>query len=240
MRAETDRQEDGKVTRVVEVVVVAAGSGTRLRRSCPKALVPLCDKPIVVHALEVFQKAGMIDGVVLVCPADHRQAFEELCRTYALSKVRQVVAGGSQRHDSVRCGIAALRRQTTVIAVHDGARPLIREVLIRRLLQASERYEAVIPGVPLKATVKEVDPDGRYVRRTVDRRGLMEIQTPQVFHRSVLESVYKGTVPPETTDDAFLVEQAGGAVKVVEGDYRNIKITTPEDLLVAEAFLAEV
>ncbi|WP_353828930.1 2-C-methyl-D-erythritol 4-phosphate cytidylyltransferase [Agromyces sp. SYSU T0242] len=223
----------------VAVIVVAAGSGTRLRHAEPKALVPLGGDTILGVALDaVF---GMRDAphVVVVAPAERvdevRRRYES--RALAVSAGFAVVAGGLTRQESVARGLAELPRETEIVLVHDAARPLAPAAVFDEVAAAVEaRGHGIVPGLPVVDTVKRVDGEGR-ILETVDRSELAAMQTPQGFPREVLESAYAGAAA-DFTDDAALVAEAGVPVDVVPGDARAFKITVPSDLDRAEQLVA--
>ncbi|MEI7998217.1 MAG: 2-C-methyl-D-erythritol 4-phosphate cytidylyltransferase [Candidatus Omnitrophota bacterium] len=218
-----------------QVIIVAAGTGSRLRSQIPKALVLLKRKPIVSWSLDIFQRSSLIDGVVLVGHKDYLKEFGKIASRF--SKVKTVVAGGAKRADSVRLGLEVVDEDTQIILVHDAARPLIDEPSIKRLLQALKSYQAAILAVPVKPTIKSVDPKTLTVKETLQRNLLWEVQTPQGFARQVLMDAHRQIFKEEATDDAVLVEKMGVRVKVVMGSQINIKITTAEDLQIAEQLL---
>lgn len=203
-------------------IVVAAGAGTRF--GAPKQFVPLRGARVAHHAVAVA--GASCDDVVVVLPAD---------TTWDGPPVAAAVTGGVTRSESVRCGLAAVPDDADVIVVHDAARPLASSALFRAVVAAVETgADGAVPALPVSDTVKQVE--GDRVVETVDRDGLMAVQTPQAFRAEVLRKAHAEA--PEATDDAALVEALGGAVVVVDGDPRNIKITTALDLELAMALLS--
>lgn len=221
----------------VEAVVVAGGMGERLKAGCPKALVSLGGKPLFVHSLEVFEKSPLVQGVVLVVPGGYIDDFQSIIRKRRLKKVMKITAGGPTRCGSVLNGLRETHEGTKIVVIHDAARPFLTQGVLKAAVTRCRRDKAVVVAVPVKPTIKQVDRKKRTVRQTLDREELWEVQTPQVFDRDLLFKAYakKGRCVP--TDDAMLVERLGAEVKVVEGNYTNIKITTQEDLDMAEFFL---
>lgn len=218
------------------VVVVAAGSGSRLGADRPKAFVELAGVSLLEHALRGVVGAG-VDEVVVVVPAGLVAQAEEVTRPFggAGGPAMTVVTGGAERTDSVAAGLSALSDRVTVVLVHDAARCLTPAAVFERVLGALERgAPGAIPGVPVVDTIKTVDPDG-LITGTPSRDALRAVQTPQGFRRDVLEQAHASGVA--ATDDAALVEALGHPVLVVEGDHRSLKITTPEDLAHAERLL---
>ena len=220
--------------RVLGAVVVAAGAGTRMD-GVDKTFAPLAGVPLVARTVDAFERCPAVQSIVLVVAERSREAAARLARERGWRKVVKVVGGGPRRQDSVACGLGELPACEWVV-VHDGARPLVEPELIARGLEAAGEGGAAIAAVPAKDTVKVVGPDER-VQSTLDRRGLWLVQTPQVFRRELLERAHR-EVTEEVTDDAAMVERLGQPVRVFMGSYRNLKVTTPEDLVVAEALLA--
>lgn len=218
-----------------EVIVVAAGSGSRMGSAMKKQYLPLDGAPILVRTLQTLAACPTVDRIVLVVAGDDRQFVTELIEAYHLHKIGDVVTGGNERQDSVRNGIAALLHDTEVAAVHDAARPLVTPDEVEAVLTAAKLFGAATLGVPVKDTIKRVD-QGQ-VRETLQRSDLWAVHTPQAFrcellaeaHMRAWEQGYFGT------DDASLVEWAGYPVTMVEGRYSNLKVTTPDDLVIAEA-----
>ena len=211
-------------------MVVAAGSGTRLGAAQPKAFVALAGRPLLQHAVRRVLDSGVVGCVVAVVPADLVQAAGELLGSDVL-----VVPGGADRSASVRCGLAAVPAAVNTVLVHDAARCLAPPGLVRRIVDALDQHPAVVPGLPLADTVKQVD-DGGAVVRTPDRARLRLVQTPQGFARDLLERAHQsaarspGGPASLATDDAALVELLGERVQVVPGDPRALKVTTADDL----------
>jgi 2-C-methyl-D-erythritol 4-phosphate cytidylyltransferase len=214
-----------------QVIIVAGGSGTRFKAKIPKSFVLLKRKPLIAHSLTIFEQNKAISGIIVVGRKDCLRRFEALKKSF--KKIRAVVSGGATRADSVKCGLAAIEPDAEIILVHDAARPLIDPGMIERLLQALRTNKAVIAAVPVKATIKKVNPKTLAVMETLRRDLLWDVQTPQGFHKDVLVQAHRRAFKGEATDDAMLVERMGVKVKVVMGSYRNIKITTPEDLAIA-------
>ena len=219
-----------------EVIVVAAGAGKRLNSKVPKALVLLKGKPLIAYSLKIFEAHPGIDGVVIVGTSGFLSQFIHLTRSF--KKVRAVVSGGVRRSDSVKCGLKALAPDTDIVLVHDAARPFIDRAMIDRLMAALKKNRSAIVGVPVKCTVKRIERKSLVIKETPSRDLLWEAQTPQGFHKDILLKAHARKFKEEATDDAILVERMGGKVKMVMGSYRNIKITTPEDIILAKQLLA--
>jgi 2-C-methyl-D-erythritol 4-phosphate cytidylyltransferase len=221
-------------------IVPAAGSGNRMGRDVSKQYLSLGGRPLLVHTLKVFEECSLVDGLlVVVPPQDIEFVRNSVLAPWNLKKVAGVIPGGKERQDSVRAGIGALDRETGLVVIHDAVRPFITVGLIENCIRAAVEEGAATVGVPVKDTVKEVAPDGR-VMRTCDRTLLWLTQTPQAFRRDIIENAHIAAARDgfRGTDDTSLVERLGIAVRMIRGDYGNIKITTPEDLVIAEALLS--
>lgn len=220
-------------------IIVAAGTGTRFGGEGPKAFETLARKPMVAHALRAFAEVSEIDGIVLVVPPDLVTAAPSHLATTMPSKEVRIVGGGASRQGSVRRGLDTVPASVERIVVHDAARPLVTSALVRAALDALGDAAGAVVAVPQRDTLKHVA-SGR-VEGTVPRDGLWRAQTPQAFHAAVLRAAHERADAEgiEATDDAMLVERMGERVVVVPGDERNIKITTRDDLAIAEALLAE-
>ena len=222
-------------------IIPAAGSGSRMNRSISKQYLSLGGKPLLVLTLEALEASPLIDALLVVVPARDVDAVRsEILAPWNLKKVTGILAGGRERQDSVRSGIDALDRETDLVVIHDAVRPFISAELIERCILAGRKDGAATVGVHVKDTIKEVGPGGQ-VLRTCDRSVLWLTQTPQVFRRDIIERAHREAVRDgyRATDDTALVERLGIAVRMVPGDYGNIKITTPEDLVIAEALLRQ-
>lgn len=221
------------------VVVVAAGRGTRMGTAESKQYLLLRDKPILVHTLSAFQAMDDVAEISLVVGEADVARCTTLVAAFGLDKVKAVTAGGSERQHSVQRGLAALGADVDWAMVHDGVRPLVTAKAVRDCMVKAIETGAAVLAVPVKDTIKQVNDNG-VITATPERRSLWAIQTPQAFRRSLLErglakAAEEGFLG---TDDAMAVERLGVAVAVAEGDYTNIKITTPEDLPYAEFLLA--
>ena len=218
------------------MIVPAAGTGDRFGGSRPKPFADLGGKPVIIRTLEVFGSCRSVDGIVLVGHRDWLKDYKGLVAAYGSKKVKAVVAGGDTRTQSVRSGLAALGADADVVMVHDGVRPLVTQEIIASGIEAVKVTGAAIAAVPVKPTIKVIDPKAKMVMETLDRELLWEVQTPQVFERKILEKAYAED-RDGASDDAALVERSGIKVHVFMGSYANVKITTPEDLVVARALL---
>lgn len=222
-------------------VIPAAGAGLRMQSRRAKQFLDLTGRPLLVVTLEVFEHTAEVDAVVLVVPEDYLVEAVRLKRDFGLHKIRWVVPGGARRQDSVRRGLEAAGPAFDLVMVHDGVRPLVDGGLIRRLLDAARRNRAVVPALPVKETIKEVDLESMAVRRTLPRETIWAVQTPQVFRYADLWAAHRRALAEdwsEVTDDAALLERAGLPVTIVPGSETNLKITTPRDLELARLLLA--
>ena len=224
-------------------VVLAAGRGTRMGTQTAKQYLELQGKPILVYALEVFEQSAVVDDILLMTDKDHVEyCKKEICEKYGIKKVSAVAPGGKERYESVWKALCILkeRGQSGFVMIHDGARPFVTEEILKRGLQKVKETGACVIGMPSKDTVKLSDEEG-YVKETPNRKCVWTIQTPQIFSYSLIREAHDSIRQKDMskiTDDAMVVEQETGAkVALAEGSYQNIKITTPEDLDIAEAFL---
>ena len=218
-------------------VIVAAGTASRMG-GIDKVMAPLNGEPMILRTVRTFQNCDVISEIVVVTRADLLETLMEQCAQFP--KIRAVVVGGADRPASVQAGLNALSKRVCLAAIQDGARPLITEAVIDRTVRAAHSYGAAAPAVPVKDTVKVVK--GGVVRSTPDRATLQAVQTPQVFDIDLLRGALKkaSTDGAKITDDCSAVENMGMSVKIVEGDERNLKITTPMDLQIARLLLEEM
>jgi 2-C-methyl-D-erythritol 4-phosphate cytidylyltransferase len=223
----------------VTALIPAAGMGKRMGQAVAKQFLPLGDRPMLAHTLMAFQRASVVDEIIpILSKEDMENCLKEVIELYHITKVRTLVVGGKERQDSVYNGLMKLEDDKGVVLIHDGVRPFVTQEMIAETAELAKKGECVAVGVPLKDTVKEVGPDG-WVKTTLDRSRLWAIQTPQAFPIRILKRVYAEAYKHTFygTDDATLVERSGAKVHVIMGSYENIKITTPEDLLLAEEIL---
>jgi len=220
-------------------IIPAGGSGRRMGSGIPKQYLLLGGIPVLVHTLRVFQSSPVVDEIFLVVPeGDIPEARNAIVGRYDLFKVSLIVAGGAERQDSVRNALAHLREAHGIVLVHDGVRSFVSGELIQRVVVAAEADGAVAVGVRVKDSVKEVNSAG-WVIKTVTREGLWLTQTPQAFRKPLILAAYERAAADGFcgTDDASLVERMGVPVRMIPGDYDNIKVTTPEDLTLGEAII---
>ena len=228
--------EQGRCT----AIVLAAGQGKRMHSKIQKQFLEIGGKPILYYSMECFQKSPLIQDIILVTGEDMISYCQsEIVEKYGFTKVCKVTAGGKERYDSVYAGLLCCQ-DTDYVYIHDGARPFVTEEMIQRGYEAVKRTNACVMGMPSKDTVKLADPSG-YIKETPDRKIVWNIQTPQIFSYDLIRGAYESIRKKDmsnVTDDAMVVEQETGTkILLVEGSYQNIKITTPEDLAIAEAFL---
>jgi 2-C-methyl-D-erythritol 4-phosphate cytidylyltransferase len=217
-------------------ILVAAGAGERLGADRPKAFVGLGGRVLLAESLERLDANDWVDSIVVAAPPGWEEAAIVLAEELVVSKVAAVVTGGRNRAESVRAGLAEVPEEALVVLVHDAARPLVADDVVERVLAPlSEGYDGAVPGLPLADTVKRIE-DGIAVE-TLDRSHLVTVQTPQAFAAAALRRAYAGDGPVDATDCASLVEARGGRIRVVEGDPRLLKITTPADLALVESWL---
>jgi 2-C-methyl-D-erythritol 4-phosphate cytidylyltransferase len=218
-------------------ILVAAGSGSRLGGDRPKAFVGLGGRPLLAESLERLDLSDWIDAIVVAAPAGWEEPTILLAEEIVASKVASVVTGGATRAESVRNALDEVPDDALVVLVHDAARPLVEDAVLDRLVgRLGEGFDGVVPALPLRDTVKRVD--GGAVVETVPRDDLVAVQTPQVFLAERLRAAYAGDLAG-ATDCASLVERSGGRIGVVTGDPRLVKVTTADDLALAERLLAE-
>ena len=223
-------------------IVLAAGQGKRMHSKIQKQFLEIGGKPVLYYSLRCFQESPLIQDIILVTGEESiSYCKEEIVQKYGFTKVSAVIPGGKERYDSVYAGLCECR-DCEYVLIHDGARPFVTEEILKRGLQKVKETGACVIGMPSKDTVKLSDEEG-YVKETPNRKCVWTIQTPQIFSYPLIREAHDSIRQKDMskiTDDAMVVEQETGAkVALAEGSYQNIKITTPEDLLVAESFLAE-
>ena len=223
---------------ICTAVIVAAGSGKRMGTKISKQFLPLVGREILAHTVDKFEAAEQIRDIVLVTGTEALQDVISMAREYAWKKVVSIVVGGKERQDSVYNGLRAVSADTDIILIHDGVRPFVTEEILNRSIETALEMGGCVAGVPAKDTIKVCDAEQTAIA-TPDRNTLWQVQTPQTFRRELILNCYEKAKENGFigTDDASLVEYCGYPVKVILGDYRNIKITTQEDLLIGEAFL---
>ena len=225
---------------ICTAVIVAAGKGKRMGTDISKQFLPLGGKEILTHTIEKFEMAERIRDIVLVTGEDALQDVKEMTKEYGWQKVVSVVAGGKERQNSVWNGLQAVSDDTEIVLIHDGVRPFVTEDILNLSIETAVEMGACVAGVPAKDTIKVCNQDNIAVA-TPDRSTLWQIQTPQTFQKDLILKAYEQANAEDFigTDDASMAEHSGYAVKVIMGSYRNIKITTKEDMIIGEAFLKE-
>lgn len=220
----------------VTAIIVAAGNSTRMGCGMSKQFIPLLSKPAVGYTFRAFEDANTISEVVVVCRESDLSQIKEVAQNEGCKKIKSFVFGGATRSDSVCAGVMAASEETTHFAIHDGARALILPDDIDHVVSVAFECRAAALAVPVTDTIKVVDEDG-YIVSTPDRNTLRGAQTPQVFEKSLYMSALNANKDKDFTDDCALVETQGARVKIVIGDYTNIKITTQQDIPLAEGVL---
>ena len=222
-----------------DAVIVSAGKGHRFMEGQKKQFYLLGGKPILAHTLDQFETCPLIRSILLVVgQEDMDYCLREVIEKYKFKKVSQIIPGGKRRQESVKNGMDALPKDEDIVVIHDGVRPFVTKTMIEDSIHSAVRYGAVILAMPVKDTIKMSNPDGT-VLETLDRESLWQIQTPQTFQAKVIKEAYHRATEDGFvgTDDASLVERLGVKVHILPGSYANIKITTQEDLLLANLFL---
>ena len=218
------------------VVVVAAGNSERMGGD--KMLMTLGAKPVIIRTLMAFQQCPMVDDIVVVTRREKIMALADMIKLYDISKVSQVISGGATRAESSLAGVSAVRKGAKLIAIHDGARPLVSRELIERVVREANEHISAVPVIPSTDTLKKIDENG-VITGSVDRASVVRVQTPQVFDADLIRGAL-GKAAEEgaaLTDDCSAVERLGIPVTLTRGSYENIKITTPVDLAIGEAIL---
>lgn len=220
-------------------LILAAGEGTRMKSPINKHFLTISGKPLILHTLQIFQMHPLIQEIILVGAPGGIEKYQKLVENAGLSKLLDIIPGGKTRQESCMLGVQRVE-DTDLVAVHDGARPLVDESVITRTIRAAIEYGGAITAVHVKDTLKEVDSDG-WILHTPDRKIIWQAQTPQVFPFNLLREAHQAALSDGFlgTDEASLVERLGYRVKIAEGDYRNIKVTTPEDLLIAKQVMSQ-
>ena len=218
-------------------VILAAGSSTRM--GTDKSVLTLDGIPVIIRAVQAFEKHDLVDEIIVVTKEESVPMIADLCAQYALKKVRRVMAGGATRAESSLIGVTAVDKKAEYIAIHDGARPLITQKVITDALYAARDYHAAVPVIPSTDTLRMVE--NGFIGGDVDRDSVIRIQTPQIFDADLIKGALTYAVDKNitVTDDSSAVRLTGFKIKTVEGDINNIKLTTPEDVPVAEAILKE-
>lgn len=215
-------------------IIVAGGKGTRMHSTIPKQFLELNGTPVLMHTLNAFFDYSENIKVILVLPHDDQLTWNDLCEKHDYHRPLTVVTGGSSRFESVKNGLAQISETNGIVAIHDGVRPLISAEIISASYRLASVHQSAVAAVRLKESIRMTDQD---TTRAVDRSDYRIIQTPQTFDLSLIKEAYQIKETPDLTDDASVAEKAGYKISLFEGSYENIKITTPEDIIIAEALL---
>ena len=216
------------------VIIVAGGTGTRMNLNTAKQFLPLAEKPVLLHTFEAFRLYDPELQFILVLYKSLHGEWRKIQKDYGFDLEHTVVEGGEERFHSVKNGIAALADDVELVAIHDAVRPFVSADTIERCFDSAAKSGATIPAVPVIDTIRRIDGDSSH---TIPRNELVAIQTPQCFRTDILKKAYETEYRKIFTDDASVVEHSGQTVDIVDGNRRNIKITTREDLLIANSFL---
>ena len=221
----------------IPAIIVAAGNSTRMQ-GINKQFLSIGDIPVIVRSLLAFENSKNISRIILVTRNEDIYALQLLAEEYSISKLTDIVAGGDCRQESVLNGFSRLSENDSAVLIHDGARPFVTDKIIKDVSEALTLYPAVTCGIKLKDTVKEISAEGKVIK-TLERDSLIAVQTPQGVWTEQYRKALSDNDLSAFTDDTSIMEKAGYEVKCVEGSYRNIKITTPEDIIIAQNLLKE-
>lgn len=222
----------------VSCIVAAGGKGSRMGAEINKIFLDLCDIPVIAHTLKVLNDCDLINEIIIVTAECDLPGCNDIVKEFGFSKVKTITVGGKERQDSVSNGIREVSDNADIVMVHDAARPLVTNENLIEVINAAIEYGAAALGVPEKNTLKQVDENG-FIVKTIDRNNVYAIHTPQVFTKNVIEQIYKNAYEQNisATDDCALAEIMDVKIKMVEDSYENIKITTQDDLVIAEQIL---
>ena len=222
----------------VSCILAAGGSGTRMGAEVNKIFLDILGFPVIARTLSVLNNSKYIDEIIIVTKEQDLAGCHDIVREFNINKVKTITVGGSTRQESVRNGLFEVSGNADIVMVHDAARPLVTPYHLEEVINAAKEYGAAALGVPEKNTLKQIDSDG-FIAQTVDRSMIYAIHTPQVFAKELIERMYKYAEENgiSATDDCMLAEILGEKIKMVEDSYENIKITTPDDLIIAEQIL---
>lgn len=217
----------------IYALVVAGGSGERMKSDIPKQFIEIAGKPVLMHAIEKFRMYDSSIQIIVVLPENQTDYWNELRDKYSFTVPHTVAVGGATRFHSVRNGLDLIT-EPGIIAIHDGVRPLVSIAAIGRCFETAMKLGNAIPVISPSDSLRKISPDGS---EALDRTGIKLVQTPQVFHTSLIKKAFLQDYLPEFTDDAMVLERTGTRINLVEGNRENIKITTPEDLIIAECLI---
>lgn len=219
-------------------IIVCSGKGQRMGANLPKQFLKLKEKPIITHTIEKFEKCEMIDEIIIVVSKEYKEYFEnEIILKNNFKKISKIALGGKERLNSVYNGLVNIKDENSIVLIHDGVRPFIKIEHIKNIINETKKYKACVLGVKAKDTIKICQ--NNTIKQTPERENIWLAQTPQAFEFSIIKKAYEKAIENNFfgTDDASLVENIGIDIKMVLGDYENIKITTKEDLKIGEIFL---
>jgi len=220
-------------------IIVAAGKSKRMKKGMNKAFLPILNKPLIYYTIKTFQECDLIDEIVIVTQKNDVKKISEIKQKFNFNKIKKIVEGGKERQDSVYNGLMSIKnaKDNNIVVVHNGSNPLVKKNEIIECINAAKKYGAAVAGFPLKDTIKKIS--NNFVKKTINRQGIYQIQTPQAVKYGLFIEAFKNAKKKffKATDDVSLVEELGKKVKIVDCSYENIKITTPEDLKIAEAIL---
>jgi len=223
----------------IVALIAAAGKGKRMNARISKPFIPVSGKPILAYTIEKFERCRLIDKIYLIVSREEKElCSRNIILKYNFSKVQELIDGGETRQDSIYNGLKALDKDTDIVVIHDGARPLIEETIIQDSIETAQKYGAAITAIPIKDTVKKCGKDF-FINKTLNREEIWRAQTPQTFKYDLILPAYHKAYKDKclTTDDAAIIERYGHKIKLIIGSEENIKITTPFDIIVAENFL---
>ena len=215
------------------IIIVAGGSGSRMGSATPKQFLELLGLPVIMHTLKQFQQSVSDGEIILALPEKEQRTWQSLCEKYHFDVPHQIVNGGESRFHSVQNALQKVKEKS-IVAIHDGVRPLVSETVINNCIQSAEKFGAAIPTLPIQDSIRKISDNGSQI---ADRSQFVLVQTPQCFQSEVILKAYQQENQNSFTDDASVVEQLGHKIYLVEGNKENIKITTPEDLKMAEVLV---
>lgn len=219
-------------------IIVAAGKGARMGKNTNKILLPLLHKPMICHVLDVFHRCSKIDEIIVVAQKGDFKKINEIKSSYNFNKIKKIVEGGKERQDSAYNGLMSIKaKEDDIVLIHNGSNPLVLESEIVECINAAIKFDAAASGFPLKDTIKKTS--NNFVEKTIDRKGIFQVQTPQAAKYGLFVEAFKNAKRKklEATDDVSFVEALGKKVKIVKCSYENIKVTTQDDLKIAEGIL---
>lgn len=219
-------------------IIVAGGVGSRMNSDIPKQFVEVLGKPIIAYTINALSLCKDIDEIIIATLPDYLVFCKDIVDTFGFKKVTKIIRGGDTRQESVYNGLKEIGDNIDIVAIHDGARPMIDADTITKCINAAYEHGAAAAGVKMKDTVKVVDA-AEFIEYTADREKLWQVQTPQVFKKDIICSLHANAADSNATDDCILAEKAGYKVKLIEGRYENIKITTPQDIYIMKGLLGD-